>query len=375
MTNRLKKARDELQKNSLDALLISSVPNIIYLTGYAGFSQIEREAYMLITNKNLYLFTDGRYTQAVKNISHLIFKEISPLLPLLKTIETICSEEKIAVIGFEEENLSVSEHKHFKKIFPKLKGITLSPFRQEKDKNEIAAIRKACTLGDKAFAHVLTKIKSGVTEKELAFEIEFFIKKHGGALSFPTIVAFGKNSAIPHHLTSDQRLATRDIILLDFGVLIDNYCSDMTRTVFFGKATEEQKKVYQAVYDAQQKSIELLNNLPAMLRKALQAGRTIKQYNTGIQASSIDLAARDHIISQGFPTIPHSIGHGIGIEVHETPTLSPKSKDILSPGMAFSIEPGVYLPGKFGVRIEDLVTIEKDKSLLLTNAPKTLIEL
>lgn len=361
--SRLQKFQNEFTTQKIDALLISSAPNIIYLSGYAGFSIIEREAYMLVTKKNLYLFTDGRYTHAVKNISHLIFKEISPLLPLLKTIETISKDEKITIIGFEEENLTVAEYKHFKKKFPKLKGITLSPFRQTKDKDEIAAIQKACALGDKTFTYVLKKIKLGITEKELAFEIEFFIKKHGGALSFPTIVAFGKNSAIPHHLTSNQRLATRDIILLDFGVLIDNYCSDMTRTIFFGKATQEQKKVYQAVYEAQQKSIELLNN------------KTIEQYNNGIQASSVDQVARNYIISQGFPSIPHSVGHGTGIEVHETPTLSPRSKDILTSGMVFSIEPGIYLPDKYGVRIEDLVTISNGKPLLLTNAPKTLIEL
>lgn len=363
MTNRLTNVRKLLKKNSLDAFLISSAPNIMYLTGYAGFSSLERDAFVLVTKKNMFLFATSLYFHAVKHISHVIVYELSPATPLLKTITEIFKKENITSLGFEEENITVAEYHYFKKQFPKLKGITLPSFRICKERNEIAAIQKACALGDKAFTYVLTKIKAGVTEKELAFELEFFIKKHGGALSFPTIVAFSKNSAVPHHLTSGQRLATRDIILLDFGVLIDNYCSDMTRTVFFGKATQEQKKVYQAVYDAQQKSIEILSN------------RTIEQYNNGIQASSVDLAARNHIISQGFPSIPHSVGHGTGIEVHESPTLSPRSKGILTNGMVFSIEPGIYLPGKFGVRIEDLVTIKNNKPLLLTNSPKTLIEL
>ena len=364
MRNRLIKVRDVLEKYSLDALLISSVPNIIYLTGYAGFSLNEREAYLLVTKKNLFLFTDGRYIHAVKNIAHATVKEISPIFPLLKTLETICTEEKISLIGFEEENLTVAEYKHLKKEFPKLKPVALHDLRIQKERDEITAIQRACALGDKAFTALLPKIKLGITEKELAFELEFFIKKHGGALSFPTIVAFGKNAAIPHHLTSNQQLATSNqFILMDFGVLIDNYCSDMTRTVFFGKAGNKEKKIYNTVLEAQAKTIELLNN------------RTIEQYNNGMQASSIDLTARDHITSQGFPSIPHSVGHGIGIEVHESPTISPKSKDILAPGMVFSVEPGIYLPEKYGVRIEDLVTIHNGKPILLTNAPKTLIEL
>lgn len=362
-TSRLQKIKKELSKQKLDALLISSIPNIIYLTDYAGFSTTEREAYILATKHNLFLFTDGRYTHAVKNIKHTTLKEISALSPLLKTLDEIIKKEKIISVGFEADNLTVAEYNRLKKNFLKPKAVTLSTLRLLKEKDEIDAIQKACALGDKAFAHVIKKIKPGVTEKELAFELESFIKKHGASLSFPTIVAFGKNAAIPHHLTRNEKLKKNNFILLDFGVRFENYCSDMTRTVFFGKATKEEKKVYQTVYDAQQKSIELLNN------------KAIKQYSIGIHASSVDLAARDYVISQGFPNIPHSVGHGIGIEVHEAPTLSPKSKDMLTPGMVFSIEPGIYLPDAYGVRIEDLAVLEKTGPRLLTHAPKSLIEL
>lgn len=228
-----------------------------------------------------------------------------------------------------------------------------------KKPEEIQAIEKACQLGDKTFNYILKKIKPGVTEKQLAFEIKFFIKKHGGGTSFRPIVAFGANSSTPHHKTThNSKLKTHNLILLDFGVKLDSYCSDMTRVVFLGKATEEQRKVYQTVLEAQKLVIKHL----------------VKLVNL-IKAKEVDRVARDYIIKAGFPTMPHGLGHGIGLKVHEPPRLSPKSKDILKPGMVFSIEPGIYLPGKFGVRIEDLVVLEKSGPRILTKSPREIIEL
>lgn len=222
-------------------------------------------------------------------------------------------------------------------------------------KDAIPSIKKACKLTDAAFKFILKKIKPGISEKEIAFEINDFIKKHGADIAFPSIVAFDKNSVEIHHKPTDQRLKTKDIILMDFGAKVENYCSDMTRTIFLGKATSEQKKIYQTVLEAQK--------------------RAMKQLNNGIKASSVDKIARDYIVSQGYPTIPHSLGHGVGLEVHESPRLSPTSNDILKPGMVFSIEPGIYLPNKFGVRIEDLVALEQDGIKILTHSTKALIEL
>ncbi|MDP2585725.1 MAG: M24 family metallopeptidase, partial [Candidatus Levybacteria bacterium] len=178
-------------------------------------------------------------------------------------------------------------------------------------------------------------------------------------------VGFGKNSAVPHHQATNNKLTNNEIVLLDFGVKLDNYCSDMTRTVFFGKASAEFKKMYETVLKAQSKAIEFLNTKYLIHNTSKQK----------IIASDIDNIARKHIISSGYKTIPHSLGHGIGLEVHEKPSLSPKSKDILKKGMVFSIEPGIYIPNFGGVRIEDLVVLEKGKLRLLTHSPKNFIEL
>lgn len=349
-----------------DAVLISSIPNIIYLTKYSGFSKEEREAFLFVTSTKQYILTDGRYTHAVKKlIPDFQLIEISGKNSLEKIFKNLISKHKIKRLGFEGNNLSFLEHKTFKKYFNNLYHLSLSDLRVIKTPEEISKIEKACKLGDKTFDYILKKIKLGISEKEVANEIEFFIKKNGADLSFPPIVAFGINSAIPHHQTSDKRLATSDkLVLLDFGVKLNNYCSDMTRTVFFGKPTAEQKKMYQTVLAAQKKSVDYLTTSDVR------------------QASFADKAARDYIVSKGYKTIPHSVGHGIGIEVHEAPHLSPRSKDILKDGMVFSIEPGIYLPNFGGVRIEDLVVLEKSGlprrkagPRLLTHSPKQVIEL
>ncbi|MDP3733126.1 MAG: M24 family metallopeptidase, partial [Candidatus Daviesbacteria bacterium] len=208
---------------------------------------------------------------------------------------------------------------------------------------------------DLAFDFILKKIQSGITEKEIAKELENFIKYKGAVISFPSIVAFGKNSSVPHHQTGDKRLTINDkLILLDFGVKINGYCSDMTRTIFFGKPSGKQRKIYETVLEAQKRAVDFVN-------KQIKNGKIIK-------AKEVDQVAREYIKSKGFFDIPHSLGHGIGLEVHEHPNLSPKSKDILKEGMVFSIEPGIYIQGEGGVRIEDLFVLEKGVLRKLTCA-------
>jgi Xaa-Pro aminopeptidase len=226
---------------------------------------------------------------------------------------------------------------------------------------EISKIEKACNLGDKTFDYILKKIHLGITEKEVAQEIDSFIENAGGKPSFPTIVAFGKNSANIHNVPTNTRLEKNQIILLDFGVKLNGYCSDMTRTIFSGKLTPKQKKMYETVLNAQSHAISYLKSLIVN--------------HKSIKAKGVDQVARDYIISKGYPTIPHSVGHGIGKKVHELPHISPKSKDILKKGMIFSIEPGIYLPNFGGVRIEDLVILTKNGPKLLTHSPKTIIEI
>ncbi|MBI2613296.1 MAG: aminopeptidase P family protein [Candidatus Levybacteria bacterium] len=372
MSTPLAKLKQEFAKKKLDAVLISSFSNIVYLTNYSGFSKEEREAYLFITRlaakraKNQqYILTDGRYSQAIKKLVHN-FKsiEISSKLSFEKALKQLIKKYRVKRMGFEGNNLTFLEHKKLSSRFNDLNHFSLNNLRAIKNKEEVSKIEKACVLSDKTFDYILKKIKLGVSEKEIANEIEFFIKKQGGDISFKPIVAFGKNSAIPHHQTSNQRLASSgQFVLLDFGVKLNNYCSDMTRTIFFGKPTAEQKRMYQTVLESQKKAIQQFSNL------------TIKQLDKGIKASKIDKIAREHIISKGYKTIPHSLGHGIGIDVHEAPRLSPKSKDILKVGMVFSIEPGIYIPNLGGVRIEDLVVLEKKGPRLLTHSPKNLIEL
>lgn len=387
MYARLLKLKTIIKEQKLDALLVSSIPNITYLTGFSNFSKAEREAYLLFLPRPTrslasrptrsrhktplgtygYILTDGRYGEAVyEKVKGFKLLEISSNNSLTNLLIEVVKENKIKQIGFEPQNLNVSEFIQFRK---KLKPARLIPTKQLveqmrmiKGPEEITKIEQACKLGDKAFDYILGKIKEGITEKELAFELELYIKRQGTDISFPPIVAFGKNSSVPHHQTSYSKLITPNSILLDFGVKLNNYCSDMTRTVFFGKATDEQKHIYQIVLEAQKHAINSLYT---------------KYYiqNTEVKASEIDNAARKYIIENKYPAIPHSLGHGVGLEVHESPRLSPQSKDILKPGMVFSIEPGIYLKGIGGVRIEDLVVLEKSGLRLLTNSSKYLTEL
>ena len=369
ISSRLLHTKKLLTENSLDAALISSPADIIYLTDFSYFSDIEREAFLLITKDKQYIATDGRYSHAVKKyLKNFILLEITSQKPFEYQLNQIIQKDKILSLGIETTNITVYEHKKISPLLNKIKHFDLSTLRIKKNDQEIVYIRESCKLSDLAFTYICSKIKAGMTEKIVAFELESYIRKNGADISFPTIVAFGENAAIPHHHTSNRVLNKNELILIDFGVKIDNYCSDMTRTVFLGKATSEQKKVYQTVFNAQQKAIDSINH-------------NLKN-NLEINASSIDKVARDYILQLGYPNIPHSLGHGIGLQVHESPNLSPKSKDILKNSMVFSIEPGIYLPAgrqglpdKFGIRIEDLFSIQNNSLHELTNSPKNLTEL
>lgn len=346
----------------VDAVLISSHAQITFLTGYSNFSKDEREAYLLITPKQNYIFTDARYSEAVSNVPSFQLLEISGNIPMKQHLETLVEKHQIKSLGIEGYNLTVEELRRFEKIVDQILEIKIEHIRSVKDPLKIQKITKACNLGDKAFKFLLKKIQTGISEKKLAQEVEMFVKKQGADLSFDTIVAFGAHSSVPHHQTGETvSKGDGEFVLLDFGTKVENYCSDMTRTVFLGKASSKQKKIYQTVIDAQKKAVEYLDNQIKLGKKVL--GR------------EVDLVARDYIIKQGFSSIPHSLGHGIGLEVHESPRLGPKSKDTLIAGMVFSIEPGIYIPGFGGVRIEDLYVIEEKGLRQLTTASKDLIEL
>lgn len=365
--DKIKNLKDIMKGEKLDAVFVSSVSNISYLTGYSNFSKDEREAYLLAGKDFAYIITDGRYSEAVKK--HI------PYLTLFERGHKKSTEDlfkslkgKIKSLGFEEDNLTVSEYKVIKKHFKKLKHFEVGKLRSVKTKEEIEKIEKACQLGDLAFKYILKKIKLGVTEKEIAIEMEKFIKEQRAEFSFAPIVAFGKNSSMPHHQTGNIKLGPASssgregqIVLLDFGVKFENYCSDMTRTVFLGESSKKQMDIYKTVLESQQNAVNFVNN-------QLKTGKKVI-------ASKVDKAARDYIISKGYPSIPHSLGHGIGLEVHEQPYLSPKSKDELKEGMVFSIEPGIYIPDFGGVRIEDLYLVEKTGLRQITTSSKEIIKI
>jgi Xaa-Pro aminopeptidase len=366
MTSRLTKLKLLLSEKNVDASLISSVPSIIYLTDFTHFSTHEREAFLLITQNNNYIITDARYSHAVRNqIKNFTLLEIGHGKSLDMFLKEIVKKENIKTLGIETTDLTVHEFEKIKPYIKETKHFSLSPLRILKEKEEIEKIKKACEFGVQTFSNVLKNIKENMSEKELAFILESFIRQQGSEPSFSTIVAFEENAAIPHHKTGDRRLKTGDLVLLDFGVNYENYCSDMTRTVCFGKATDEKKKIHQTVLEAQEKAASFLNSQLSSIVSGAKA----------IHASELDEVARKHITDKGYPTIPHSLGHGIGLEVHEAPSLSPRSKDELKNGMVFSIEPGIYLNDKMGIRIEDLFAIEDRRLIQLTRSSPLLIEI
>lgn len=353
----------ELKKilETVDGILISSPANIIYLTNYSGFSETERECILIITKKSNYLITDKRYSGAIKKqLKNFVVKDEGIYKFLKNDSKDLFKKLNIKTIGFEENNLTVSEYNSFKKV-ANLKPIDLTKLRIIKTNEEIENLKLACFIADQTFSYILKEIKLGITEKEISRLLESFIKEKNGETSFKSIVAFGKNSAIPHHQTENTRLKKNQIILLDFGVKINNYCSDMTRTIYFGSANAEFKRMHKTVLEAQQKAIDFLKS------------SIINQKS--ITGKDIDKTARNFIIRNNFPNIIHSVGHGIGVEVHEAPYISPNSKDVIKDNMIFSIEPGIYISDYGGVRIEDLVLVRSGKVELISHSNREIIEL
>jgi len=358
--SRIEKIRTLLKDQNLDALFVTNESNIFYLTGISSFSPRERDASVLLTKQNLYLFTDARYTEALKDNSDFTVCQIRSKSEIFSQLNKKVEQEKIKTLGFEEENILLSEFMRLQKdvkvnLFPTVDPI--EDIRLQKDEQELQAIQKACELTDKAFQHVLHHIKEGVTEQQLAFEIEFFIKKNDGDLAFPSIVAFGKNAAVPHHETSQKKLSKNDhFVLFDIGAKVDNYCADLSRTVFLGKAGAKMKKIYETTLSSQLLAIE-------------------KMLDKKVIISDIDQAAQSIIKQNGFERIPHALGHGVGIDVHELPVIARRNDNILQKGAVITIEPGIYVPNLGGIRIEDTIYYDGEKPHLLTHSTNDLIEL
>lgn len=362
MNSRIQQLRKLLDKENLDAVLISTLPNITYLSSFSGFTTEDRDAYLLITKKKQYIFTHPIYREvAQKDFSDFILVEYRRNNPFHKAVKSIIEKEKITSLGFEAFDLTVNDYDVLTQEVNKklLKSVNLiEKLRVIKDAEEIQKIKNACKLGDKTFSYIKEQLKTTITEKELATEIEFFIKRNSADISFDPVVAFGPNASQPHHIPDGTKLKKNCFVLFDFGVKLNNYCSDMTRTIFFGEATNEQKELYNAVLNAQLASVNYL-----------KSKLTQKQ---SIHAPTIDQVGRDYLTDHGYSPFTHS-SHGIGLNVHESPHLYLSSNDYMESGMAFSIEPGTYSEGNYGIRIEDIFAIENNKLIQLTKAPKYFI--
>ena len=349
--------------SNIDALLITNPTNIRYLTGFVGAAPEEREAYILLTPNQTFLFTNALYLEQAKKTNATVV-EISRENSFAKKLaEILTGPGPVKRLGFEENDLTVAE---YKKLKTELKGVTLvatqgrvEELRILKREDEIKNIRRAAKLTDQCFDVILSKIKPGVTEGEIAWEIEAFIRARGAQLAFSPIVAFGINSSQPHYQPAESyKLKADSLVLIDFGIKVNGYCSDMTRMVFVGKPKDEWKRAYETVLEAQQAALNYFH---------------LEGVKAHLPGGKADLIARDVIEKAGFPAYPHSLGHGVGLDIHEAPRLTINKDVILKPGMVVTVEPAIYKEGSYGVRIEDLVLLKKDGIEVFTNTPKKMV--
>lgn len=358
MQNRLDHLRNMMQSAGVGGFLISASCNIFYLSGFNRFL-VDHDGFLLVTRSNMYVITSPLYTHAVKKFSpDLAILETSPDAWYAQLVKKIATKEKIQLIGFEERDLRVGEYFDLKEEKIELKSVSLRNLRIQKDEKEIAAVQKACKTTDTVFEKILPYLKEHVTELAIAGIMDTLTKELGAEIGFPSIVAFGQHSAVPHHMTSDEKLQKNSFVLFDFGLKYDSYLSDMSRTVFFGKPTTQQVKLYETVKKAQEKAIAYIQHAP-----------------DDVFVKDIDRIARETIEKENFTPYPHALGHGLGLEVHEAPTLSVYSPEKLIDNVVFTIEPGIYQPDMGGVRIEDVFVKQQNIVKQLTNAPKDLIVL
>ncbi len=353
MLARVEKLQEKLSDLELDGLLVGHGPNRRYLSGFTGTA-----GWLLITQNKSFLCTDFRYVEQAGKEA-VGWEIVRYKRPFTATLTPLLAENGLGRVGFEEEYLSYQD---YRKLAGEISGVEWVPcsglveaLRRQKDETELAAIKRAAQLDDRAFAHILSYLQPGRREREIALELEFFARRHGGeGASFDIIVASGPRSALPHGVASDKLLQEGEFVIMDYGTVVDGYHSDFTRTVVLGEPTPEQLKVYQVVQEAQQAAAA-----------AVAPGRT---------AGEIDAIARKIIADHGYgPHFGHGLGHGVGLCIHEGPHLAPGADTVLVPGMVVTIEPGIYLQGWGGVRIEDLVVVTETGCQVLNETPRELI--
>ena len=358
---RIQRLREKLDERKLDALFIvspetASPVNRRYLSGFTGTS-----AYLLVTQNDAVLATDFRYWEqaAQQAVEYRLYKAVGGMEKWLPDVLEGLGGKRIA---FEAAHITYQNHRTLRKAIqnlpeaerPKLVATTnlVEGLRVVKEQEELAAIQAAIDIGDAAFQDIAERVEPGWTEKQVAWEIEKHVREHGGdGLSFPTIVGGGPWGAMAHCFPRDNVLKKGEGIVIDMGVTLDGYVSDLTRTIFLGEPDDQFKKVYDIVLAAQQAATEL-----------------VEEGMTGEQAHML---AHTVIGEAGYgENFGHGLGHGLGLQVHELPRVAKTSKDELTNGMVFTIEPGIYLTGWGGVRIEDVVVMENGKARVLSHAPK-----
>jgi Xaa-Pro aminopeptidase len=351
--NRLSRLREHFSQGGIDALLISSNFNRAYLSGFQGTS-----GWLIITSDEQILVTDFRYLNQARSEA-IDYQIVLYKTSLPEKINDLLKERKIQKLGFESQHLTYEQYHKFKSQLEVDLIPVSSPvekLRELKDPAEIERIKNAVSVADKTFEHILKFIKPGVTERDLAAEMEYFMRKEGaGGPSFDTIIASGFRGALPHGTASDRSICPGDLIVMDYGAILNGYCSDITRTVVVGTAASEQKKIYDIVLEAQTEALGFVG--------------------PGRKCCEVDAFAREIIAGYGFgDNFGHGLGHGVGLEVHEKPAVNPRNQDILEPGMVITVEPGIYIDGWGGVRIEDMVLVTDKGCEILTQSPKELIE-
>lgn len=356
MNTRVQKLLPLLKKHQADCLFVNSVPNVTYLSGFRG-----DDSYLLVTPKKSFFITDSRYgEQARKEIKgfEIIVRNGHSVLEL---VNLLTSKTKCRRIGFEAQHLPYAFYSQLSKgltAAKRLVGVSRSveSLRMIKDRNELKRLRESVRIAAKGVRHVRPFFKPGVKELEAVAELEHYTKAQGSEKpAFDIIIAAGRKSSMPHARTNGHRIVRDDMVLLDMGVVYEGYHSDLTRCFFTGKIPLRKKEIYKIVLSAQERAIE--------------------KVRPGIQAREIDAACRDYIKSRGYGRyFGHGTGHGVGLQIHEEPYISPRSSQILKPGMVITVEPGIYLPNQFGVRIEDMVLVtEKGFEVLTKDISKNLV--
>jgi len=349
---RLRKLREKLAKHNLDGLVIESPYNRRYLSGFTGTAGV-----LLIGMSEAKLMTDFRYVEQATEQAPL-FEIVEHKIPIVQEAAKQAEKMGIKKLGFEQEQITYQQYQMYQKQL-KIEFVPVSEFVEElrlvKDEQEITILKEAAKIADDAFAHIIRYIRAGVTELDVANELEFFMRKQGAtSSSFDIIVASGVRSALPHGVASEKKIQKGELVTLDFGAYYKGYCSDITRTIAVGDVSDKLKEIYDTVLAAQ---LCGMNGIKA-----------------GITGKEADALTRDYIEAKGYGEyFGHSTGHGIGLEIHEGPTLSMRSNLVLKEGMVVTVEPGIYIAGVGGTRIEDDIIITAKGNEPLTKSPKQFI--